>query len=128
MNYKKQSKASGCCLSNGNFHQRCQCKAGISVCKTFCDRDRNCKGYVGKDRSPTYYCQIATTSECPSSHDCTQHDEGAVGHLDEDESCGYNYHGCYIKSRSKFLTLNIKSLSVYPTNVSINTKMIGLLI
>ena len=106
MAYKKQSIKSACCNTNGDYHQSCRCNADVSFCKTFCDGDTNCKGYVDMVGSTSsQYCEIATTSECPtvsftSPVECTQYNGGIVGDLDEDESCGRStsYEGCFIKS------------------------------
>ena len=95
--YVKQSFKSGCCSGPNQIHEQCNCKAPIDFCKEACDRDPKCKGYVGHGKS---YCQIATTSTCPTTHGCAKFQIGNVAInrvLDESHSCGSGYHGCYIK-------------------------------
>ena len=93
--YSKPTFNSGCCLANGSFHQRCGCSGTVSLCKYFCTVDKHCKGYVGLT---TGGCQLATTSPCPNSHQCTQFNKGFLGDLDEKQICGdQRYNGCFIK-------------------------------
>ena len=77
------------------MHQRCEC-SGRNACKSFCDNDSYCKGYVSF--STVNNCQIATTSACPFG--CSKYDVGNVGDLDENVSCENPkyYDGCFIKS------------------------------
>ena len=103
--YQKQGKESACCTSNGYQHQDCECQANVSFCKSACDRDMHCKGYVARN---TGKCHIATTSKCTSFEGCRQYNSGYVGALDVDARCGSRrrrdrYNGCYIKERSNFL-------------------------
>ena len=95
--YVKQSFKSGCCSGPNQIHEQCNCKAHIDFCKDACDHDPNCKGYVGHGKS---YCQIATTSTCPTTNGCAKFQIGNVAinqDLDGSISCGSGYHGCYIK-------------------------------
>ena len=94
-----QGSPSGCCLVSGDFHQRCQAIGSLSKCKNECDIDVNCKGYVGKIGFLPV-CQIATTSDCPSSF--SQDDVGNVGDLDINARCSKSsYQGCFIKQSGK---------------------------
>ena len=85
-----------CCIAKNKFHQYCQCYGSISNCKTDCDEDSHCKGYA-----PITIlilprkCYIATTSNCSSN--CELRAEGNVGDLVENETCGFNHGGCFIK-------------------------------
>ena len=102
ISYIKQRLASGCCISrSSSFHQRCHCEADTSFCKSACDGDEYCKGYVHAWGSG--YCQIATTSSCPTSNSCQQHDAGNAGPLNSSMTCGEGYRGCYIKQSSKLI-------------------------
>ena len=95
--YVKQSFKSGCCSGPNQIHERCNCKADIDFCKEACDRDPNCKGYVRHGKS---YCQIATTSTCPTTNDCAKYGIGNVAIsrvLNGSLSCGSGYHECHIK-------------------------------
>ena len=94
--YVKQSFKSGCCSGPNQIHEQCNCKANIQFCKDACDHDTNCKGYVAHGKS---YCQIATTSSCPTTNGCAKFQIGNVANsvLDGSISCGSGYHGCYIK-------------------------------
>ena len=94
-------QVSGACavLINGgeHFHERCHCEdTQLANCKTMCDTDASCKGYVKMGYSITSSCQIATTSSCTSA--CTKYDTGNTGSLVIDSDFpGYSYEGCFIK-------------------------------
>ena len=92
--YKQQSVESACCLENENVHQRCQCSKLPNVCKSYCDGDTSCKGYV--ELLGLTGCEIATTSTCPNG--CNQYNVGNIGDLDENVTCENpdNYGGCFI--------------------------------
>ena len=94
--YVKQSLKSGCCSGPNQVHEQCNCKANIQFCKDACDHDSNCKGYVVHGKS---YCQIASTSSCPTTNGCAKFQIGNVVNsvLDGSISCGFGYQGCYIK-------------------------------
>ena len=96
--YVKASIKSACITVNRKYHQRCQCVAELSWCKTQCDQDINCKGYVGRTGSWSDKCQIATSSACPRSKRCGKLDRGNLGALDKEGSFGDDYDGCFIKS------------------------------
>ena len=85
-----------CCLENGKEHQGCMCHSNIDVCKSYCDEDIYCKGYVGFISGQ--HCQIATSNlTCPGG--CGQFDVGHVGDLDDTMQCGPPiFDGCFIKS------------------------------
>ena len=70
----------------------------MSVCKTLCNLDVDCKGYVtdcvrdckgpvGKSNM----CQIATTSQCP--HGCSP--IYGAGNLYFNGTCGVELGGCF---------------------------------
>ena len=70
--YKHTNSQRGCCTDDATpaaFHERCHCSAPLSACKTACDEDRQCKGYVLKSSSGD--CEIATVSECPATMSCS---------------------------------------------------------
>ena len=96
-----------CCISGAKFHQFCHCPGPLSYCKTRCDDDKNCKGYVEWSFGrPGRKCQFATTSTCPSQ--CNVGEQGNVGPLRVHEECGSStWGGCYIKinGRGNNLTL-----------------------
>ena len=92
--YKKVDNKHGCCIDNSTLHQRCYCLSPLSRCKTTCDTDINCKGYVTQ-KSLGPVCNIATTSSCPK--DCSLQDSGNVGELVDGATCGKYYGGCFIK-------------------------------
>ena len=101
--YTQQTIPSGCCISYGVFHERCVGRKDLDGCKTACDADENCKGYVqvGFRRGP---CQIATTSRCPRGFG--KHNVGNVGELDSRAIChlpsnAATYGGCFIKQLGK---------------------------
>ena len=107
--YEKQSQESACCTSNGYQHQDCECQADVSFCKSACDRDMHCKGYVARNNGK---CHIATTSKCTNFEGCRQYNSGYVGALDMDTRCGSRrlrdrYDGCYIKQRSKLFLAKV---------------------
>ena len=98
--YVKQSLKSGCCSGPNQVHEQCNCKANVEFCKDACDHDTNCKGYVVHGKS---YCQIATTSKCPTTNGCAKFQIGNVVNsaLDGSISCGSGYQGCNIAIRFK---------------------------
>ena len=76
------------------MHEMCMCKADVSFCKTVCDSDPKCKGYVKRYSD----CHIATTATCPSTNGCEKVYKGVTGTLQEDATCGgKDYDGCFIK-------------------------------
>ena len=67
---------------------------GVSVCKSHCDGDDNCKGYV--EILSFGHCETATTSSCSSG--CTKYEEGSIGDLVFDNDfLSVSHEGCYIK-------------------------------
>ena len=89
--YVHEGDTHGCCVNDGMFHERCHCSAPLQTCKTYCDQDPSCKGYV---QSWNYEkCDYATTSHCQQS--CSKFDRGKVGSLGGD--CGSDYGKCYVK-------------------------------
>ena len=97
--YVKASIKSACVTVNGQFHERCHCYAELSFCKTKCNQDRNCKGYVGMNGLYSHFCNIATSSECPSGNICQKLAKGNLGALDKESSLpqGKYYDGCFVK-------------------------------
>ena len=95
MTYAKYEDSGFCCVSSNQDHQSCYCDITIAECKLFCDKDVNCKGYVG--RVPNG-CNIATTSSC-SAIDCSGPiDMGNVGKLMNTCTVAESSsNGCYIK-------------------------------
>ena len=93
--YTKANNNHACCTAGNQFHQRCACARSLNDCKTLCDEDNNCKGYV--ETSSSSNCQIATTSSCPSG--CGTYDSGNVESLTLAGTCGRTskYYGCFIK-------------------------------
>jgi len=94
----------GTIYSGVSFHEACACDTTpVSECKSHCDDDDNCKGYSEKlempdeDRLP--FCQIATTSNCPTN--CKKYYQGNNGTLVPDSDLfgqgSYPHKGCYIK-------------------------------
>ena len=74
-------------------HEHCQCPDMSSrICKTMCDSDKNCKGYVKSGLN----CLVATISTC--QHGCVKYAKGIIGDLVIDSTSGGNrYEGCFIK-------------------------------
>ena len=98
--YTKQGSTGACCTSGSTDHQTCQCTADISFCRSHCDFDEDCKGYVDMKGRYGGYCMIATTSECPNSCEF-QNYVGNVGALVPNVNCDNNgnaYKGCFIKN------------------------------
>ena len=93
--YRKVYNNHACCISNNQIHQRCHCDGSLSRCKTACDADVNCKGYVDNIWRGPDMCEYATTSDCPN--DCVLSFRGNVGELVDGGTCGANYGGCFIK-------------------------------
>ena len=99
-----------CCISGAKFHQMCHCPGvPLSYCKTQCDDDKDCKGYVAWSfEHPEGDCQLATTSTCPSPCFVSKDTIGNVGPLLVGEECGYdNWGGCYIKSKGRSTNLTL---------------------
>ena len=100
-----------CCISDGYFHQYCDCNGALSDCKFKCDEDKNCKGYVawtfGK---PEGGCIIATSSlDCP--YKCSFSLLGNVRPLVVNGTCGQDrddWGGCYIKIKEGRCTVIAK--------------------
>ena len=64
--YTQTNVDSGCCVSNGTFHRRCECNNVPDVsCRSLCSNDTGCKGYVMFGLIDPSQCQIATISTCP---------------------------------------------------------------
>ena len=105
-------------MNDGMFHERCHCNLPLQSCKTYCDQDPNCKGYVQSWNDEK--CDYATTSNCKQS--CSKFDHGKVGSLGgtcekcaigagrslflfslatkmyrSNLICGRDYGGCYVK-------------------------------
>ena len=96
--YHHQNNQDGCCTTSNKFHERCAYKLPLFDCKSFCDNDSNCKGYVEKNDG---YCQIATTSSCKFGG--VKNNNGNKGDLGG--SCGSSlYKGCHIKKPTGFFT------------------------
>ena len=98
--YRHAGNRRPCCISGGKFHQYCHCSRGpVSYCKSECDKDDYCKGYVAyRFGNPEGKCQIATASDgCP--YGCIEYNRGNVGPLIANESCGdvEIFGGCHIK-------------------------------
>jgi len=96
--YRTPQQKGACAITenqNYAFHERCHCpNMPVSTCKSHCDNDDNCKGYVFL---PSYGCQTATTSSCASG--CNKHNKGSIGALVFDSDLlSDSYDGCYIKS------------------------------
>ena len=93
----------GACAVNFNginiFHEECNCHSSqLAICKTTCDSDENCKGYVNSGAG----CHMATTSSCPSG--CKKYHNGNIGELVIDGSLNdltNSYEGCFIKYLGK---------------------------
>ena len=105
--YKKQSVKSGCCISDGVFHERCVGSVDLAGCKAACDAERACKGYVQVlwRRGP---CQIATTSECPRGFvKDSKTSLGKVDKLDSRAICqdAASYGGCFIRQLGKLVII-----------------------
>ena len=89
----------GCCTVYGDYHRRCHYD-GVNdqeQCKSLCAIDIGCKGFVMRESNPDY-CQLATTSPCPS-HSRGPYDINYIQSLSPNASCrgsGWN-GGCYIK-------------------------------
>ena len=97
--YKKQGFKSACCTGSDTFHEKCYCSADIYFCKLICDHDIHCKGFVGEGANT---CQLATTSNCPTSNHCEKTSLGNNNDLDTTAKCGSGaVEGCYIKEKSK---------------------------
>ena len=90
----------GCCTADNNYHRRCLYD-GVNdqeQCKSLRAIDTGCKGFVMLESNPDY-CQLATTSPCPS-HSRGPFDVNNVQSLDPSASCsigGKWNGGCYIK-------------------------------
>ena len=103
--YRIPQKTGACAIgspkqfSGGRFHQLCHCNGtDLSTCKSHCDTDENCKGYVKQTSYNS--CQIATTSTCPSG--CTMSYIGNTGALLTDKQLfSEDYDGCFIKITGK---------------------------
>ena len=98
-NYKQPRGPGACCIAPRQFHRRCHIRdEDVSVCRTLCNEDPGCKGYVEKT-SKSHGCQIATTSDCPAGS--KKVNAGNVGDLDANVNCfsfaSYGYVGCFIK-------------------------------
>ena len=100
---------------NRKFHERCSCKKEVSFCKTKCDQDRNCKGYVELYKGQSKRkCNIATSSECTDG--CSKLNKaprfGDLGALDKDGIFKRIYDGCFIKSSGMSIGSRNKSLNI----------------
>ena len=96
--YRTPQKQGACVIEidgTETFHERCQCaNTEVNRCKEYCDTDQNCRGYVMKRKK--YYCQVATTSDCPSG--CSKYNDGSIGTLVIDSQyVSQYYQGCFIK-------------------------------
>ena len=70
----------------------------MSECKTLCNLDVNCKGYVKVPVDKSNMCQIATTSKCP--HGCSPINGANRGNLYINGKCGVEFGECFIKNSS----------------------------
>ena len=113
--YTKATGQMGCCISEGTYHQFCECCGQtISKCKFMCNLDNQCKGYFHsmaplRAKGPNKSCHYATTSECPTG--CTTYSHGNIGDLNSYSTCAtklpspFMSRGCFIKSSSKVYNL-----------------------
>ena len=100
--YQKANFDIGCCVSNSKFHRRCSYEGIVSEsvqskCRSLCSGDSACKGYATSGKR---FCQLATTSSCPSGFD-GPYDEINIGQLDPNGTCRNDMEwngGCRIKS------------------------------
>ena len=99
--YEKPTLQNACTLTNGKFHQRCEYEENINYCKTACDGDNQCKGYVLKILGNIISCQTATTSNCAGGGQ--PKNVGNVGDLDpkSERNDHEAYQGCFIKQSCK---------------------------
>ena len=99
VSYEHAGDRRPCCISGGRFHQSCLCGGPISECKSECDKDNECKGYVALVlEKPKEACLFATSSTCPT--ECTLQNYGNIGPLLVNETCGEKndeWGGCHIK-------------------------------
>ena len=79
--------------NNEEPHEYCECpELSLSVCKTMCDSDKNCKGYAQTNTG----CSVATISACQAA--CEKHEKGNIGDLVIDSTIrNYDFEGCFIK-------------------------------
>ena len=94
--YVVPKKRGVCCTNKDEKHERCDCYKDISFCKSICDTDQDCKGYVGYGAT---FCQIATTSACPG--DCQKASIGQIGVLNQHNGCATG-DGCFVKTAGKY--------------------------
>ena len=100
LGYSRQIAKSACCRYDKKFHERCVCKADVSFCKTVCDSDSKCKGYVKTMDGEEIGCEIATTSTCPNTNNCKKNNKGETGRIKMAATCGWSsisYSGCFSK-------------------------------
>ena len=106
--YQNANFDRGCCVSNSNFHRRCNCKnVSNPDCRNLCSLDTGCKGYATHEAG---VCNLATNSSCPFDCDGPYNGEN-IGKIDPTALCGTNGKwngGCMIKS-STMLHKNIFS-------------------
>ena len=81
------------------LHEGCHCTGfALSVCKSMCDMDNQCKGYseVAEGYEVTKGCQIATNGSCYSG--CIKTNTGNIGDLVHDLGHGEMFRGCFIRT------------------------------
>ena len=88
----------GCCVSNTQYHRKCQCDDIFDQiqCQSLCSSDNGCRGYALYS-----YCQFATTSSCPAV--CRgPYDVTNTGKIDPNGDCSSSnvpwLVGCQIKT------------------------------
>ena len=99
----------GCCTNNEYQHEYCKYELPIDRCKTFCDQDKNCKGYNYHSCYDgvfcTPYCITATTSQCDERKGGVKGPAptlGNVGPLSEkctSQAGNIGFDGCYVKQQ-----------------------------
>ena len=107
--YLTTSDKGNCCVIDpasdydtvDNFHRNCVCENIESVyeCEDMCSKDINCKGFTHDiiNDEPTW-CQLATTSKCPSGCRGPYQPENIAPLDEKSEHCWHGrYAGCYIK-------------------------------
>ena len=100
-NYRTPQIQYGGCAVNVSgkeeFHASCYTYDPSAICKTTCDSDRNCKGFVMYRQA----CRIATNSSCVQGYH-KDYSSKAIGELVKDSTLVDNRFwdpplGCFIK-------------------------------
>merc|ERR1719343_1065918 len=104
--YKHLDGDSGCGVMDGgrpNMHESCMCfqspgEADIMPwCESACDDDADCKGYVGRSAFGMQTCMLATTSSCPTDHQCMKQNVGVTGDIVPFVQPFSGFKGCFVK-------------------------------